>query len=280
MKKYKKIYIEITNNCNLSCYFCSPIKRSRRNMTKEEFEEILKKIKDYTDYIYLHVKGEPLLHKDIITFIHLAAKYQLKVNLTTNGTLFPALAKELSTCENLNKINFSLHCENDIPSYFEKIFDSVKYLSKKTTVIYRLWTLKENELDEKSTKIVEKIQDYYQLSQETVEKIKKERNSKITSTIYVDKDNEFIWPTINNHKSMGHCYGLKTHIGILVDGTVVPCCLDSSGVMKLGNIFDTDMETIITSKRYQDMLLGFRNRCVNEELCKKCSFKDRLVTNK
>ena len=106
MPKYKKIYIEITNNCNLNCSFCSKVNREKRYMPKEEFEKILIKIKDYTDYIYLHVKGEPLLHPDIIEIINLANKYNLKVNITTNGTLFSKKAKELGKCPNLNKINF------------------------------------------------------------------------------------------------------------------------------------------------------------------------------
>ena len=276
MKKYKRIYIEITNNCNLNCSFCSKVLRSRRNMSLEEFEIILNKIKDYTDYIYLHVKGEPLIHKDIIEFINKANEHNLKVNLTTNGVLFDKYAKELGKCKNLNKINFSLHCENNKSNYLEDIFDNIKYLSTNTTVIYRLWTLKNNELDEKSTKIVEKIKEYYNLSPETVDKIKNNNNIKIDSTIYVDKDNEFEWPTVNNHKSDGFCYGLSTHIAILVDGTVVPCCLDSNGVIELGNIYKDNLEDIINSDRYQNLLKSLRDRKPCEELCKSCVFKERF----
>lgn len=276
MKKYKRIYIEITNNCNLNCSFCSKVLKPRRNMTLEEFEIILNKIKGFTDYIYLHVKGEPLIHKDIMEFINLADKYNLKVNLTTNGTLFDKYAKELGKCKNLNKINFSLHCEHNKPNYLEDIFDNIKYLSKDTTVIYRLWTMKDNELDENSTKIVDKIKDYYNLSTETVDKIKNENNIKISSTIYVDKDNEFTWPEITNHKSCGYCYGLNTHIAILVDGTVVPCCLDSNGVINLGNIYKDNLEDIINSDRYQNLLKSFRDRKPCEELCKSCQFKERF----
>ena len=276
MKKYKKIYIEITNNCNLHCSFCSPVKRPRKNMTLEEFEQILKKIKDYTDYIYLHVKGEPLLHPEIISFIQLADTYHLKVNLTTNGTLLPNLAKELGTCKNLNKINISLHSENKIPNYCEEIFEHVKDLSPNTTVVYRLWTLKDNQLDEKSTKIVEEIKNYYQLSTEVVEIIKKEKNVKVFSSIYVDKDNEFEWPTINSHKSCGYCFGLKTHIAILVDGTVVPCCLDANGIISLGNIFQADLSTIINSKRYQNLQKSLQDRTPCEELCQSCTFKEKI----
>lgn len=276
MKKYKRIYIEITNNCNLNCSFCSKVLKPRRNMTPEEFELILNKIKDYTDYIYLHVKGEPLVHKDIISFINLADKYNLKVNLTTNGTIFDKYAEELGKCKNLNKINFSLHCEHNKPNYLEDIFDNIKYLSPNTTVIYRLWTMKNNELDSNSQEIVEKIKDYYNLSPKIVNKIKNENNIKISSTIYVDKDNEFIWPEITNHKSCGFCYGLTTHIAILVDGIVVPCCLDSNGVIDLGNIYKDNLEDIINSDRYQNLLKSFRDRKPCEDLCKSCLFKERF----
>ena len=276
MKTYKKVYIEITNNCNLNCSFCSKVNRKKEYMKIEDFEHILNKIKDYTPYIYLHVKGEPLLHPNVIEFIKKAEEYNLKVNLTTNGTLFKKYAKELGKCTNLNKINFSLHCENDIDTYFEDIFDNIKYLSNNTTVIYRLWTLKNNELDDKSTMIVNKIKDYYNLSTDIVDKIKKENNIKIQSTIYVDKDNEFEWPSINEYKSDGYCYALKTQIAILVDGTVVPCCLDSDGIINLGNIFNNTPDEIINSEKYQTIKKSFQDRKPCEKLCQSCTFKNKL----
>ena len=153
---------------------------------------------------------------------------------------------------------------------------------KDKIVIFRYWTLESDKLDEKSTKIVENLKEYYKLSPDIVQKLEKEKHVKLRDNLYVDKAIEFVWPSLDNDyfNEKGTCYALKDQLAILSDGTVVPCCLDSSGVIKLGNIFESDMESIINSKRYQDMLLGFRNRCVNEELCKKCSFKDRLVTNK
>ena len=278
MKKYRKIYIEITNKCNLNCSFCSNTTKEQRTMSLEEYESVLKKINNYTDYIYLHVKGEPLLHPNIIEMINLANNYNLKVNLTTNGTLFDKYSKELGKCNNLNKINFSLHSENNKKDYLESIFNNIKYLNPNTTSIYRLWTLNNNKLDEKSTKIVNKIKEYYNLPQEIVEKIINENNIKINSTIYVDKDNEFEWPTITNDKSNGYCHALKTHIAILSDGTVVPCCLDANGIINLGNIFKQDLDEIINSERYKLLQKSFQDRKPSEELCKSCTFKEKKNT--
>lgn len=276
MKKFKKIYVEITNSCNLNCSFCSKVEKPKRTMTKEEFTHIISEIKPYTDNIYLHVKGEPLLHPNLIDFLQIAEKYNIKVNLTTNGVLFPKRVEELSQCKSLQKINFSLHSENNIPNYLENIFKSVEKLKDKT-IIYRLWTLKNGEFDEKSTKTVEKIIDYYKISPETVEKIYKENNVKISSTIYVDKDNEFVWPDDKkDEENQGFCMALKTQIAILVDGTVVPCCLDSNGKIDLGNIYTDSFESIINGKRCLDLKKSFQDRKPCEKLCLNCTYKNRF----
>lgn len=274
-KTFKKIYIEITNCCNLSCSFCSKTSKPKRTMTIEEFKNIISKIKSHTDYIYLHVKGEPLLHKDLKEFLKIAEENDLKVNLTTNGTLFSQRVDDLKNSKALKKVNFSLHSENNYPNYFENIFQSVDKLPKDITVIYRLWTLSNSTLDKKSTEIVEKLKDYYNLSPQIVDKLYKEQNVKISSNIYVDKDNEFIWPTVTEEKSNGYCYALKTHLGILVDGTVVPCCLDASGIINLGNIYTDTLENIMTTERYRKLKKSFQDHKPSEALCASCTYKNK-----
>lgn len=274
-KAFKKIYIEITNCCNLSCSFCSKTSKPKRTMTIEEFKNIISKIKSYTDYIYLHVKGEPLLHKDLKEFLKIAEENDLKVNLTTNGTLFSQRVDDLKNSKALKKVNFSLHSENNYPNYFENIFQSVDKLPKDITVIYRLWTLSNSTLDKKSTEIVEKLKDYYNLSPQIVDKLYKEQNVKISSNIYVDKDNEFIWPTVTEEKSNGYCHALKTHLGILVDGTVVPCCLDASGIINLGSIYTDTLENIMTTERYRKLKKSFQDHKPSEALCASCTYKNK-----
>lgn len=279
MKKFKKIYIEITNICNLNCSFCSKDNRIKESISLTKMEEVLNKINDYTDYVYLHVKGEPLLHPKLKEILDLCEKYHKKVNITTNATL----VKEKESILNhpaIRQINLSVHSENKKENYLEEIFEVVDKLKDKN-VVYRFWTMEANNMSKESTDSVEKIINYYQLSPEIVKKLKKDTNIKINSHTYVNKANQFIWPDINNdyYKETGYCYALKDQLAILVDGTVVPCCLDSNGIINLGNIYNNDLSEIIGSSRYQEMRIGFCNRKVTEELCKHCSYKERFDIN-
>lgn len=279
MKKFKKIYIEITNICNLNCSFCSKDNRIKESISLTKMEEVLNKINDYTDYVYLHVKGEPLLHPKLKEILDLCEKYHKKVNVTTNATL----VKEKESILNhpaIRQINLSVHSENKKENYLEEIFAVVDKLKNKN-IVYRFWTMEANNLPKESTDSVEKIINHYQLSPEIVEKLKKDTNIKINSHTYVNKANQFIWPDINNdyYKETGYCYALKDQLAILVDGTVVPCCLDSNGIINLGNIYNNDLSEIIGSSRYQEMRIGFCNRKVTEELCKHCSYKERFDIN-
>lgn len=279
MKKFKKIYIEITNICNLSCSFCSVDNRVKETISLEKMEKLLANINDYTDYVYLHVKGEPLLHSKLKEILDLCYKYNKKVNITTNGTLLKEKLKELSH-PIVRQINISLHSENQKENYLEEIFETVDKLKDKI-IIFRFWTMDNGKMNQQSTKIVEKILKYYNLSPEIVEKANLEKHIKIRKNLYIDKANEFIWPNLENNyfNDKGFCYALKDQLAILVDGTVVPCCLDSNGVINLGNIYEESLDEIINSKRYQEMKESFCNRKACEELCKHCSFKDNLLTN-
>lgn len=275
--KFKKIYIEITNNCNLNCSFCNNNTRQKRFMDVSQFEYIIKEIKPYTKYIYLHIKGEPLLHPNLKEILRICSDNDILVNITTNGTLLKNTEQILLNSDCIRQINISLHSENKLSTYYEDIFFVCKKLSTKMFISYRLWTLKEYKLDKKSTKIVDKIIKEYNLSQEIVEKLRNEQQIKIDINTYVNKDNLFEWPDLKNEQITDNfCYGLSTHIGILVDGTVVPCCLDGEGVINLGNIFEEELSTILKSNRVNNITKEFKNNKCYEELCKKCGFKNRI----
>lgn len=278
MKKFNKIYVEITNICNLKCSFCSKDKREKRTMSILEFKEVLQKIKDYTKTIYLHLKGEPLLHQEFDKILSLCEQYQFNVKITTNGTLLEK-QKDILKKHKIKQINVSLHSENNLENYFEKVFQVCDELSSHINIVYRIWVLNNLELDEKSTKIVKKIINHYHLSTEIVQKIKSLKNIKLKDNIYLDKDNEFIWPNEgidNQEDNRGYCLGTKSHIGILSNGTIVPCCLDSEGSINLGNIFESELEEIIQSEKFKTIKRGFENNKIICDLCKKCNYRKRF----
>ena len=238
-KRFKKIYVEITNKCNLNCSFCGSTNLPIKEMSIDEFRIVIEKIKPYTDYIYLHVKGEPLLHSKLDEILDITDKENIKVNITTNGTLIKNKAAILNNHKSIRQINVSLHSENTLNNYFEDVFSTCKTLSTKMFISYRIWTLDNYKLDKKSTNIVDKIIEHYKLSPLIVNKIKNAKSIKIDNNTFVNKENLFIWPDKNIDNNIdGYCYGLDTHIGILSNGTVVPCCLDSDGIINLGNIFN------------------------------------------
>lgn len=288
MKKFKKIYIEITNVCNLSCNFCPKTSRKLKFMDKESFEYIAKSVKPYTDHIYFHLMGEPFLNKELKYFLDMSKENQLKVNITTNGTLIDDVKDILISAPALRQINISLHSfeandeKVDFNNYINNIINFVKEAAERTSLIcsLRLWNLEgmysaSNDLNIDIFKLLEKE---FQINCDLKESLKDKNSFKLRDNVYISMGQKFKWPSLQIEE-LGErvfCYGLRDQIGILVDGTVVPCCLDSEGSIPLGNIFDTSLEEIINSKRAKDIYNGFSGRKAVEELCKRCGFINRV----
>lgn len=287
MKRFKKIYIEITNVCNLNCEFCPPTQREASFMDISSFEEIVSKITDYTDFIYLHVKGEPLLHPQLGGFLELAYKYGLKVNITTNGTLINKAKNIILNKPSLRQINFSLHSfeANDLDSSFEVYLNNIleftlEALNNTNIIIsYRLWNLdKDAKSMEKNMHIIKLLEKAFNQNIEFEEGLLKNRGFKLADRVYLNPASRFLWPDkkLELSDESGFCLGLKDQIAILSDGTVVPCCLDGEGVVNLGNVYMENFEDIINSNRAKKIAEGFANRKITEELCKKCDYRRRF----
>jgi radical SAM protein with 4Fe4S-binding SPASM domain len=73
------------------------------------------------------------------------------------------------------------------------------------------------------------------------------------------------------------CRGLRDHLAILVDGTVVPCCLDADGQVALGNIFRQPLVAILASPRALRLREGFGHQWLVEPLCRRCAYRQRFA---
>lgn len=274
---YNKVYVEITNICNMKCSFCHGHKRAPRRMSREEFSLVLDKLVGKTKFIYYHLMGEPLTHPELAEFLKMAAASGYKSIITTNGTLLKKHGDELLNA-GLHKVNISLHSFEDgsddsYREYVKSLSDFAKNAARVgTIVVFRLWNRGfDGGRNEQALRLLRE-----NIAGEWVENT---RGIRICDKVYLEWGERFEWPDecaeVKGERFF--CYGLKDQFGILSDGTVVPCCLDSDGVISLGNIFNEDIDSILSSPRATAMVDGFKCGKASEELCRRCGYAQRFV---
>lgn len=274
MKKFKQIYIEITNKCNLRCSFCPNECLEKKEMSLDQFELIINMVRKYTETVCLHIQGEPLIHSNFKDVVRICYEHGLMINLTTNGTLVNKLIDVFQKYRNFKKINISLQAlvnykKESRNSYIENIDYFLNYKNKffkEIPVNLRLW-------NDKSIGINVELNDYCKKHFEHMVV-----HHHITNT-RISENDEFEWPTLDmeDNKILSSCLGGKDQLGILVDGRVVLCCLDYLGHTNLGNIFENDLECILNSEKFLNCVKGFNDRKPYLEICRKCTYRNRFI---
>ena len=276
-KRFRKIYLEISNVCNLSCAFCPGTKRTPGVMDQPVFSALLEKLRPWTDYLYFHLMGEPLCHPLLELFLHLAGEAGFRVILTTNGTLLRKKQDMLLASPGLRKVNISLHAfeANDLTMSFEEYlagcFDFGKAAEGQKLVSYRLWN--GNGMETLNRQIVDTMAHYFPEPW-----VKERKGTRIGQRIYLEYGDKFDWPDLGaaDGGEQVFCYGLRDQLGVLCDGTVVPCCLDHEGDLALGNLLETDLEDILEMPRARAIFDGFSGGRAAEALCRKCGYARRF----
>lgn len=287
MKKFKKVYIEITNVCNLKCSFCPDSRREPAFMDIEEFTHIIQQVEPFCEYIYLHIMGEPLLNPKLESFLKICYDNLIKVNITTNGTLLNRCGELLLDSKALRKVSISLHSfeANEgnelLDNYINNTVSFIKKAVEKGIICeLRLWNMDSDQLkgiNDLNDEIIKKLEESFQPDFNLWLAVKNQANVKLQDRLFISRAEIFEWPDINRDitEEKVFCYGLRDQFGILVDGTVVPCCLDSEGNIPLGNIFKEPLSDILYSERAGLIYEGFSGRKAVEELCKKCGYAKR-----
>lgn len=273
---YSRVYVEITNICNMNCSFCHGHSRPLRQMTEDEYGHILRQLAGKTQYIYHHLMGEPLVHPLLPRFIQMACQAGFRPMLTTNGTLLDSRGDDL-LIPGLHKVNISLHSfegqrQEDHQRYLRKIADFAEKANQAGILIsLRLWNkgFDEGRNDTALETLKEMLPGQWK---------ENTRGYRIRDRLFLEWGERFDWPDQNapDHGNCVYCHGLQDHFGILCDGTVVPCCLDSDGIIALGNVFREELSDILTSPRAKAIVEGFRQRKVPEDLCRRCGYAQKF----
>lgn len=272
-----RCYLEITNVCNLDCVFCPKNARPKRMMTLEEFDTLTSKLEGKIQFLYFHLMGEPMLHPDLDRMIAMARQKGFIPILTTNGTL---CKRRLDTLP--HKVQISLHSQeaNAFKSEAEREAAEAEYTrgvmdfaldaaSRGTIVVLRLWN--QGGFDTRNERVQQLIASAVPRETWT----QRYDGWKLGEKLYIEYDQMFEWPD-EGHAECGvdevFCYALRNQIGVLADGTVVPCCLDHEGAIALGNLFGQSLDEILDSPRAKAMYEGFAHHQATESLCRRCDY--------
>lgn len=277
-----RVYIEITNRCNLACDFCHGTKRPLGTMPPEDFRRIAEKLRGETSYLYLHVLGEPLLHPQLKELLAIAGELGFRVCLVTNGTLLHKRREELLAAKSLHKVSVSLHSfegnggAGDLPAYLQQVWEVCLPLSERGVLCaLRLWN------EGTAPRLNSAVEAF--LSQRIgrdVESLPRDArgNRTLRPNLFLERAERFGWPDLNAPESGANfCHGFTRQLAVLWDGTVTPCCLDSEGDIPLGNLLSQPLEEILQGERAVAMAAGFAARNPTEELCRRCGYARRFL---
>lgn len=273
---HSRVYVEITNICNMSCSFCHGHSRPPRRMSAAEFARVLEQLDPSISYLYYHLMGEPLTHPDLPLFLRMAAERGLRSVLTTNGTLLARRGEELLDSP-LHKISVSLHSfekgsKTSLSAYLSEVSEFAQRAAQRgIIVVLRLWN--RGAAEDRNDEILAYLHRRFDGAWG-----ENARGFRLREKLFLEWGDRFVWPD-RDAPDTGEavaCYGMRDHFGILCDGSVVPCCLDSEGAVTLGNIFRDNLSDILASPRALAIKQGFERHYAAEDLCRRCGYATRF----
>lgn len=288
MKKFHKVHIEISNICNLQCSFCPEVIRDKKLMDVDLFRDIIAQVAPLAEQVAFHLMGDPLVHPKLAELTALCHDHGVPIFLVTNGVLLREKQAGLLLHPAFRQVNFSLHSFHDnFPgqdptAYLERIF---AYTERAFTerpdlyINYRLWNLEDPRgTGAKNRDMLRRIEERFAVTVNPGADARIHKSRRLKNRLYLHMDTEFTWPAMDLPVigERGTCHGLSTHFGVLVDGTVVPCCLDKEGNIPLGRVQERPIAEILAEPRAQAILKGFRERRLVEGLCRRCQYIERF----
>ena len=250
-------------------------------MTAEEFDILTDRLRGKIQYLYFHLMGEPTLHPLLPDFIRIAHEKGFLPIITTNGSLLAKCGDKLLASP-LYKISISLHAPSANPAFAdERYLDNcsdfaLRASEKGIYTVLRLWNLG-SEDEKENAAILERLHEKFP---DEWKPMRGGDSYRLHSRLFLEFGARFDWPD-PAAPSIGvdddcFCHGLRDQIGILVDGTAVPCCLDAEGNVNLGNLFESELDAILSSPRARAIYDGFTRRRASEDLCRRCGYARRF----
>lgn len=283
-----RLFIEITNECNLKCTFCATgmgtLKRPKHTMGLDKFKEIIDDTSAFVLEINFSGYGEPLLNKDVSRMVAYAKNKGMRVWFPSNLlTLNSNLAEELVK-SGLDQITVSLDSSSE-ENYLKhkrsgslaKTIENIKLLqeakkklkSRTPFLQINLVRMNHNEHEIESVRAIA-------LSLKADVFFVKPVNLKVSGYgkegILQDTGTGEASQDRNKGFFSGkfRCPWLWNTAMVFADGTLAPCCFDAQGSIILGNVFKTPLSKAWISELYSNLRLRLNRQMRHIELCKSC----------
>ncbi len=283
MARFHKIYIEISDICNLKCTFCPPKKGKRGVMPVYVFESIATQVTKYTNLVSLHVLGDPLCLYNIEQYINIANNINLKLDIVSSGIFLHDKQFDILCSNNIHQVSFSLDAFYDNEKYnssFNKSEDDYintiirfyLYAKKYSPNLYinlRLFNNYDYSI------FLDKFKEY--VPQPTKRRIRLDKN------FFLRFHTPFKWHSknikstnqiqIQKNINKPYCLGGIKQLAILANGIVVPCCIDVYNIIKLGDLTLQSFDEILESKEFISFCNSQYSYSNLPPICKICTFR-------
>jgi hypothetical protein len=209
--------------------------------------------------------------------------------LTTNGLLLTGERRELALRRIVRQVDVAVHSfaahipGRDVAPYAERVLAFVRLAAAQRPDLYvnlRLW-----DLDAEGGASAENaaLRAFFgaafgvDLAGARIDPARR-KGLPLGGRVAAHVDSRFTWPSLALpvRATEGSCLALRHQIGVLADGTVVPCCLDKEGRAALGNLRDAPLDAILAGPRARAMRDGFARGELVEPLCQRCDFAKRF----
>jgi MoaA/NifB/PqqE/SkfB family radical SAM enzyme len=289
-KQFQRVYLEIGNICNLQCSFCPIVDRVKYQMDEERLRLSLRQIKPFAERVCFHVMGEPLAHPHFCRFVEIAAQEGVPLEITTNGTLLEEGRVAALLDKAVVQVNFSLQAFGDnFPEaspliHWRKVLAYLRKAMAERPDQYlnlRLWNQRESqEMAKENEPLLRFLENELEISISRGVNLGLRKSKKIVNRMYLHFDSRFEWPHPDAPEgyAKGTCWGTRSHVAVLAEGTIVPCCLDKEARLSLGSL-EEGFATALESERFLNMREGFEKGELRESLCRRCGYVNRFSKN-
>lgn len=294
------VQVEPTNQCNLQCLTCPTgaklMKRPVGTMPFQMFQSVIDQVKKHAYLLVFWSWGEPFIHPDACRMIRYAKDCGLQVHTSTNGHFFDnfdrasalvdsGLDSLIIAVDGLDQATYSAYRK---AGDLGRVMLSIKNLvaakkalrSSSPKITFRFIVMKHNE--HQVSRVVPFARhlglDAVSFRSAVVQRSSVDMKENLTPQhpAFRRYGNPEKKPSPGRFREPGafYCHRPYANLTIFSNGDVVACENDYNATVALGNLGNTPLKKILSSKEAKNFFRVFRYDLNDFDFCRSCDLKE------